>query len=136
MMVKMLARRLDESVCDRACGSGGFLSYAMREVFRFIDSRWADADDRAEQRKDYAQEKLIGMDNDTRLVRVAKAYMIMENDGRSGIHYADSLDYGAWDRFLKSFILGRPLKASEANGTRLATARHPNDGVDVILTNP
>ncbi len=136
MMVKMLAPRLDESVCDPACGSGGFLIYAMREVFRFIDSRWDDADDRAEQRKDYAQEKLIGMDNDTRLVRVAKAYMIMENDGRSGIHYADSLDYGAWDRFLKSFILGRPLKASEANGTRLATARHPNDGVDVILTNP
>jgi type I restriction enzyme M protein len=59
-----------------------FLIYAMRDVFRFIDSRWEDADDRAEQRKDYAQEKLIGMDNDTRLVRVAKAYMIMENHGR------------------------------------------------------
>src|SRR5260370_10571111 len=91
MMVKMLGPRLDESGCDPACGSGGFLIYAMREVFRFIDSRWDDADDRAEQRKDYAQEKLIGMDNDTRLVRVAKAYMIMENDGRSGIHNADPL---------------------------------------------
>lgn len=138
MMVRMMAPKLDESVCDPACGSGGFLIYGMREVFRFIDRHWDDADDRAEQRKDYAQEKLFGMDNDSRLVRVAKAYMIMENDGRSGIHYADSLDYGGlgWDRSLKSCIVGRSLKASEANGTRLVTTRLPNDGVDIILTNP
>ena len=52
MMVKMMAPKLDESVCDPACGSGGFLIYAMREVFSFIDSRWDDPDDKAEQRKD------------------------------------------------------------------------------------
>jgi type I restriction enzyme M protein len=138
MMVKMIAPRIEETICDPACGSGGFLIYAMREVFRFIDRRWDDADDRAEQRKDYAQEKLLGMDNDSRLVRVAKAYMIMENDGRSGIHYTDSLDYGGlgWDRTLKSAIAGRSLKATEAVGTRLVTSRQPNDGVDIILTNP
>jgi type I restriction enzyme M protein len=136
MMVRMMSTKLDESVCDPACGSGGFLIYAMCEVFRFIDKRWDDADDRAEQRKDYAQEQLIGMDNDSRLVRVAKAYMIMENDGRSGIHYADSLDYGAWDRSLKAAIVGRPLKAAEAQGTALVRSRHDADGVDIILTNP
>jgi type I restriction enzyme M protein len=136
MMVRMMSTKLDESVCDPACGSGGFLIYAMREVFRFIDKRWDDADDRAEQRKDYAQEQLIGMDNDSRLVRVAKAYMIMENDGRSGIHYADSLDYGAWDISLKAAIVGRPLKAAEAQGTALVRSRHDADGVDIILTNP
>jgi len=105
-------------------------------VFRFIDNRWEDADDRAEQRKDYAQEKLIGMDNDTRLVRVAKAYMIMENDGRSGVRYADSLDYGSWDKALKSSIASRPLTTAEANGTRLVAGRQVNDGVDIVLTNP
>jgi type I restriction enzyme M protein len=136
MMVRMLAPKLEETVCDPACGSGGFLIYAMREVFRFIDSRWDDPDDRAEQRKDYAQEKLIGMDNDSRLVRVAKAYMIMENDGRSGIRYADSLDYGSWDKSLKSSIAGRAVKPVDENGTRLVMTRLPNDGVDVILTNP
>ncbi len=127
MMVKMMAPKLEETVCDPACGSGGFLIYAMREVFRFIDARWDDADDRAEQRKDYTQEKLIGMDNDTRLVRVAKAYMIMENDGRSGIHYMDSLDYAAWDKSLKSAIVGRPLKGPEASGTRLVNPRVASD---------
>lgn len=138
MMVKMMAPKLEESVCDPACDSGGFLIYAMRTVFRFIEQRWDDADDRAEQRKDYAQEKLTGMDNDARLVRVAKAYMIMENDGRSGVHYADSLDYLAWDKALKSEIAGRKLKTSEAAGARLITPsdRLETDGVDVILTNP
>ena len=136
MMVKMVSPKLEESVCDPACGSGGFLIYAMRDVFRFIDNRWEDADDRAEQRKDYAQEKLIGMDNDTRLVRVAKAYMIMENDGRSGVRYADSLDYGSWDKALKSSIASRPLTTAEANGTRLVAGRQVNDGVDIVLTNP
>jgi type I restriction enzyme M protein len=127
---------LDETVCDPACGSGGFLIYAMRNVFRFIDTRWDDADDRAEQRKDYAQEKLIGMDNDNRLVRVAKAYMIMENDGRSGLWCVDSLDYAVWDKALRCVIAGRQLKNSEAQGTVLAKNRLANDGVAVILTNP
>jgi type I restriction enzyme M protein len=136
MMVKMMSPKLEESVCDPACGSGGFLIYAMRENFRFIDGRWDDADDRAEQRKDYAQEKLIGMDSDARLVRVAKAYMIMENDGRSGVRAADSLDYGAWDKVLKVSVVGRPLKTADAVGTTLVNDRQINDGVDVILTNP
>ena len=134
MMTSMLNPRLEETVCDPACGSGGFLIYPMRSVFNFIDSRWDSADDRAEQRKDYAQTHLIGMDNDQRLVRVAKAYMIMENDGRSGVRAADSLDYGSWDKDLRSSVLGRT--ADLATGTRLTKKREPADGVDVVLTNP
>jgi type I restriction enzyme M protein len=57
---------------------------------------------------------LVGIDNDPRLVRVAKAYMIIENDGRSNIHQADSLDRRSWDNDLKkkledvSLILTNP----------------------------
>lgn len=136
MMVKMLSPKIDETICDPACGSGGFLIYAMRSVFEYINRRWDDADDRAEQRKDYAQEKLIGIDNDPRLVKVAKAYMIMENDGRSGIYGIDSLDYAAWDRSLRERMIGRKLKAAELPPTSLVNARRPVDGVDVIVTNP
>lgn len=107
MMVEMLNPKLGETVCDPAVGSGGFLIYAMRHVFEEIDGKWDDADDRAEQRKDYAQESLIGMDSDHRLVRVAKAYMIMENDGRSGVHPADSLDYDSWTDNLRQQVLSR-----------------------------
>jgi type I restriction enzyme M protein len=136
MMTSMLGPTIDERVCDPACGSGGFLIYAMRRVFDYINEVWDDADDRAEQRKDYAQEKLIGIDNDPRLVRVAKAYMIMENDGRGGIHGVDALDFGAWNRELRQSILGRKLSKDVSNLNKLVEPRTEQDGVDVILTNP
>lgn len=138
MMTDMLNPKIDERICDPACGSGGFLIYPMRHVFQYINSRWDDADDRAEQRKDYAQEHLIGMDNDHRLVRVAKAYMIMENDGRGGLATVDSLDYAAWSHELKSRVLGRDLPTSAASPTMLVRpeSRLSTDGVDIVLANP
>ena len=135
MMTRMMNPRIDERVCDPACGSGGFLIYAMRQVFDFIESRWQDPDDRAEQRKDYAQEHLIGMDNDQRLVQVAKAYMIMENDGRGGIKGVDSLDYTVWPKELREAILGRTF-SEKVNLAALSNKRSDSDGVDVVLTNP
>jgi type I restriction enzyme M protein len=136
MMVEMLNPQLEETVCDPAVGSGGFLIYAMRHVFAQIDEKWDDADDRAEQRKDYAQEHLIGIDSDHRLVRVAKAYMIMENDGRSGVHSADSLDYDSWSERLRGQVLGRSFAKAEVKPGLLTTSRIPTDGVDVVITNP
>lgn len=135
MMTDMLNPRINERVLDPACGSGGFLIRAMRSVFEFISERWDDADDRAEQRKDYAQEHLLGVDNDPRLVRVAKAYMIMENDGRSGIRAVDALDFGAWDRSLKQLIAGRKFDG-EVPRQQLSYPKAASDGVDIILTNP
>lgn len=138
MMTSMINPGIDETVCDPACGSGGFLIFPMRKVFEYINSRWDDADDRAEQRKDYAQDKLIGIDNDPRLVRVAKAYMIMENDGRGGISAVDALDYGAWSNQLKSRLAGRSLSPSDTSDHVFVKAerRLKSDGVDVILANP
>ena len=136
MMVNMMNPTLSESLCDPACGSAGFLIYSMRKVFQSIEQRWDDADDRAEQRKDYAQEKVFCMDNDPRLVRVAKAYMIMENDGRSGVFLADSLDYDSWNQRLRGAIVGRELTDSEIKSGILIDGRLDTDGVDVILTNP
>lgn len=136
MMVEMLAPSIEESVCDPACGSGGFLIFAMRRVFDMIEQRWDDPDDRAEQRKDYAQEKLIGVDNDPRLVRVAKAYMIMENDGRSGIYGIDSLDYSPWPKVLREAVLGRTIRTTEVSPSALSASRRENDGIDIVLTNP
>ena len=127
MMVCMLRPGLNETVCDPACGSGGFLSYAMKRVFAFVGETWDSADDRAEQRKDYAQESLVGIDNDGRLVRVAKAYMIMENDGRSGIRDIDSLDYEVWPKDLRESVIGRKLKSSDMANASLRGGPHPLD---------
>lgn len=138
MMTKMVNPKLDERVCDPSCGSGGFLIYPMRHVFSYINETWDDPDDRAEQRKDYAQQCLMGMDNDYRLVRVAKAYMIMENDGRGGISTVDSLDYSSWNHQLKERITGRELEKTETDGAWLVKQedRLDTDGVDIVLANP
>lgn len=101
MCVRMLNPGLEEKVLDPACGSSGFLIHAMKHVNAYIAARWADPDQAAEHRKDYAQEMLVGLDNDARLVRIAKAYMIIENDGRSNIHLTDSLDRRAWTSDVK-----------------------------------
>jgi type I restriction enzyme M protein len=138
MMAAMLNPRIGERICDPACGSGGFLIYPMRRIFEYINSYWDDPDDQAEQRKDYAQNNLIGIDNDHRLVRVAKAYMIMENDGRGGIHSVDSLDYTDWSSDLKKLIVGRPsISSTQLNEpASLIRNRQSTDGVDIVLTNP
>lgn len=139
MIVIMMNPTISESICDPACGSGGFLIYPMRKVFKDIEGRWDDPDDRAEQRKDFAQEKLIGMDNDPRLIRVAKAYMIMENDGRSGVFCADSLDYNSWEKEVREKVVGRKLHPGEVKNGMLVSDRNNknvSDGVDIILTNP
>lgn len=136
MMVRIVAPSISERVCDPACGSGGFLIYSMRCVFEYIHEKWDDSDDRAEQRKDYGQDKMIGMDNDPRLIKVAKAYMIMENDGRSGMFSVDSLDYLAWDKPLRERIVGRKLRAADIDPRALVLGRKAGDGVDVVLTNP
>src|SRR5439155_23577033 len=68
MCVRMLNPRIDEKVCDPAGGSAGFLIYAMKHVNAYIQRRWGDDPDQAaEQRKDYAQDLLVAMDNDPRL---------------------------------------------------------------------
>lgn len=98
MCVEMLNPQVDEKVLDPAAGSAGFLIRAMKHVNAWIDDRYGvDPDKAMEHKKDYAQEMLVGIDNDPRLVRIAKAYMIIENDGRSNIHFADSLDARSWD---------------------------------------
>jgi type I restriction enzyme M protein len=115
MCVEMLNPREDEKILDPAAGSSGFLIRAMKRVNDWIDDRFGvDPDKAAEHRKDYAQEMLVGMDNDQRLVRIAKAYMIIENDGRSNIHFADSLDPTSWDGEISKKL----------------------DDVDIIMTNP
>jgi type I restriction enzyme M protein len=136
MMVRMMNPRIEETVCDPACGSGGFLIYPMRRVFDYIERVWDNADDRAEQRKDYAQERLVGIDNDPRLIKVAKAYMIMENDGRGGMFPVDALDYRIWEKSLRERVVGRRLRGSDFDPSVLVDRRLPTDGVDVVLTNP
>jgi type I restriction enzyme M protein len=62
--------------------------------------------------------------------------MIMENDGRSGIHSADSLDYDSWRDSLRAQILGRSFTKNDVKPGILSNNRLATDGVDVVITNP
>ena len=58
MMVEILDPKENERVIDPACGSGGFLTYALRHI-----GQGAQAED------------LVGIDKDEFLARIARAYM-------------------------------------------------------------
>jgi len=122
-VVRMTTNLVDpqryESVLDPASGSGGFLIYTMRKLRdELIEKRGEDdLEEVMELVRDYASNRAFGLDYDQRLVRVAKAYMVIWGDGRSNIRQVqDSLRYFDWPGEISALI--------------------PENEFDVILTNP
>ena len=82
-----------ELVIDPACGSGGFLLYALRAARQEAESHYRDRS-RAwigERVKEYANNFLVGIDIESLLYKVAKSYMAIVGNGRTGIFREDSL---------------------------------------------
>jgi type I restriction enzyme M protein len=95
-IVEIMDPRPGESVIDPACGSGGFLTVALEHVWEKLEAeakrkRWS-ADTLASKKRDAATRCFRGMDKDSFLTRVTKAYMAIIGDGRGGIFCEDSLD--------------------------------------------
>lgn len=96
MMVDVLDPEPKDNIIDPACGSGGFLIYALEYVWRkiekdgkargFSDERIWDA------KKEVATRYFRGIDKDSFLAKVTKAYMAIVGDGRGGIFCEDSLE--------------------------------------------
>ena len=96
MVVDMLDPRPGETIIDPACGSGGFLIRALEAVWTALDAQgarkgWSDAVLERE-RREVATRCLRGIDKDTFLAKVTKAYMAIMGDGRGGIFCANSLE--------------------------------------------
>jgi type I restriction enzyme M protein len=96
MMVKIVDPKPGERIIDPACGSGGFLITSLSHV-------WAQL--RAEaKRKGWSERQLTkrefevatdcfrGIDKDSFLAKVCKAYMALIGDGRGGVFCANSLE--------------------------------------------
>ena len=134
MMVNMIKPvPAKEVVYDPACGSGGFLVSTInwfRECIKHrlgyvhpdgsvkLDGELSKEEKMlvASQIKDLAGKNILGTDFDNHLTRIAKMYMIMVDDGHSGIFTANALT---------------PLSDLQAN-----TGRIKKGCCDVILTNP
>ena len=96
MMVDLLDPDDDDLIIDPACGSGGFLIESLRHVWRKLDSEgekyhWS-KNNLQEEKMEVALNKIRGIDKDYFLAKVAKAYMAIIGDGKSGIFCEDSLE--------------------------------------------
>ncbi len=122
-----------DTVYDPACGSGGFLvstinwfRNCIKHRLGYVDSNGTVKEDSeltrvekmlvASQIKDLAGKNILGTDFDNNLTKIAKMYMIMVDDGHSGIFTENSL-----------------INLSELQAK---TGRIKEECCNVILTNP
>lgn len=91
--VKMIDPSRDDLVLDPACGSGGFLLYALDHI-RVEADRFHEkgTPDHTKHWHDFAQKKLYGIEINDGLARVAKMNMIVHDDGHSNVIRHDALD--------------------------------------------
>ena len=91
--VKLANPAPGDTVCDPACGSGGFLIHTMEHVWARMenDPKWRGSPNLKEQKKSLAAQSFFGIDKETDLVKIAKAHMAIAGDGRSNIVHENSL---------------------------------------------
>ena len=123
LAVQLLNPQPEESICDPACGSGGFLIHSMKHIWKTMDEnpKWKNSPKIRELKQGAASRSIFGIDKENDLVKIAKAYMAISGDGRSNILHENSL------HDIKDFSLSGKQKFMK-NG-RFRT-------FDAILTNP
>lgn len=95
MVIEMLDPEPGEMILDPACGSGGFLIMALEHVWRKLEHQakrlgWS-AVQLDRRKRDIASRCFRGIDKDSFLAKVTKAYMAIIGDGRGGIFCENSL---------------------------------------------
>ena len=121
--IELLNPERKHLVLDPACGSGGFLLYALDHIRREANRRYPNYKTNARQGvshykhwHDFAEHNLFGIEINEELARVAKMNMIIHDDGHTNIVGSDALE------FLERLTVLKPELV-------------PNK-FDIILTNP
>ncbi len=121
--VQVLDPRRNDLILDPACGSGGFLLYALDHVRRQADVRFPNHRTDPNQVlphfnywHDFAQNNLYGIEINDEIARVAKMNMIIHDDGHTNVVDQDALDF-------QQNIQARHRSLTE-------------DKFDMVLTNP
>jgi type I restriction enzyme M protein len=99
-VIKMVVDIIDPDektmIIDPACGTGGFLIESLRHVWGKVDEKsiklgWSKK--RIEDEKQYiATTNFRGIDKDSFVAKVTKAYMAIIGDGRGGVFCENSLE--------------------------------------------
>ena len=131
--VAVLDPKRTDLILDPACGSGGFLLYALDHVRREADHRFPQhatsarhGIDHFNYWHDFAQHNLYGIEINDELARVAKMNMIIHDDGHTNIVGHDALDFlesindkkdelevGRFDLILTNPPFGATIKRTE-----------------------
>ena len=127
--VKMLDPQYSNTIIDPACGSGGFLIYALEHIWDTIETSPLNKVDA----KKRAPSFIYGIDKEPDLVKVARAYMTLIGDGSTSIVDTDSLmPFDVWD-----------AKARIMLSAQTGEMRHfdfvftnPPFGADIKITSP
>jgi type I restriction enzyme M protein len=95
MMIDILDPEPGEMILDPACGSGGFLIMALEHVWKKLEAQgkakgWS-AVQLDRKKRDIASKCFRGIDKDSFLAKVTKAYMAIIGDGRGGVFCENSL---------------------------------------------
>lgn len=95
MAIKIVDPQPKESIADPACGSGGFLIYALEHVWDAMkeDRQWKGLPEAKlkEEQKKIAERYFYGIDKEIDLVKIAKAYMAIIGDGKSKVIQENTL---------------------------------------------
>ncbi len=123
LVVNILNPKQSENVIDPACGSGGFLVTVMNYIRDKIRTERPELDkkDVANMIKEYARPYIHGIDFNPDLAKVSKMYMILNDDGHTGIFSENSLI--GWD------------KLNETSLKSLA-GEFKKESFDIVMTNP
>jgi len=117
--VEMMQPKADDLVLDPACGSGGFLLYALDQVRREADDyNDKDSIEHYNHWHNFAQRNLFGVEINDEIARVAKMNMILHDDGHTNVIGVDALD------------------RLDAIRQRTGNNGFKEDHFDLILTNP
>ncbi len=96
LMVEIINPQPNELLIDPACGSGGFLVESLKHMWSVLEKQaqdygWSDLA-LHEEKIAIAINNIKGIEKDSFLSKVAKAYMAIIGDGKGGIFCEDSLE--------------------------------------------
>lgn len=101
MAIEITNPQPGDFIIDPACGSGGFLIVALEQVWKQIEKEGKDRKLGNQwiknKQKSIANKHFRGIDKDSFLAKVTKAYMAIVGDGRGGIFCENSLE--AFDKW-------------------------------------
>lgn len=145
MVVKMLAPKHQERICDPSCGTGGFLVSAMLYVIESLkyqmikdlgkpEKEWSYEEQALfrQRIKEIASTSFFGFDINRDLVKATKMNMVMNNDGSGNILRTNSLlPPHQWSARFKEKL------AESLNISVTDITSHNSIGFfNIILTNP